>query len=266
MGVLRYKIINDLWKNRGRTLQVMLIIGIGAAAIGMILGTRDLVIPGMQDQWQAIHPASINFFVGPPVTEDELEVLKRTDDVKQVEGASATTIEWRLDPAGEWKQGGLNARADYESQQLNTLELLEGDWPDENALALGQDGDTFYGIPKNSTVYLRINGREEAFPLSGMVYNMFVQPAAFGGTPQFYASQETYERLTESTGFGQLLISTTYTEYSEEQTAEVADRVQDRLEDMNKGAARFLIDPNKHFFQDQLDGLFFLLGILGMLA
>ena len=39
MNVLRFKILRDLWVNRTRTIQVMLIIGIGSAAIGMILGS-----------------------------------------------------------------------------------------------------------------------------------------------------------------------------------------------------------------------------------
>ncbi len=56
MGVLRYKIYHDLWKNKGRTLQVVLIISLSAAALGMILGTRYLVIPSMQRQWRSRNP------------------------------------------------------------------------------------------------------------------------------------------------------------------------------------------------------------------
>ena len=29
---------------------------------------------------------------------------------------------------------------------------------------------------------------------------------------------------------------------------------------------RFITDPNKHFFQDQMDSIFLLLGVLGVLA
>ncbi len=63
--------------NKGRTLQVVLIIGIGAAAIGMIISVRNLVIPGMEDIGPEGNPAMINIFVDPPVTELEMEVLKR---------------------------------------------------------------------------------------------------------------------------------------------------------------------------------------------
>jgi len=65
MGVLRFKLFRDLWNNKNRTLQVMLIIGIGAGAIGMILGVRNLTVGGMQQIWRSMEPAMINFFVFP---------------------------------------------------------------------------------------------------------------------------------------------------------------------------------------------------------
>ncbi|MCK4829550.1 FtsX-like permease family protein, partial [bacterium] len=42
--------------------------------------------------------------------------------------------------------------------------------------------------------------------------------------------------------------------------------VQDKLEKQGKDSGRFLTDPNKHFFQDSMDGIFLLLGVLGALA
>jgi hypothetical protein len=98
MGVLRYKLIRDIWNNKGRTLQVMLIIGIGSAAIGMIIGTRNLVVNGMQGIWQAMNPAMINLFIGPPVDEAELFELGQVDGVEEIEGYNTATIEWRLSP------------------------------------------------------------------------------------------------------------------------------------------------------------------------
>ena len=56
MGVLFDKIWRDLWGNKGRTLQVVLIIAMGTFAIGMIIGTRNLVIAGMEEIWQHWFP------------------------------------------------------------------------------------------------------------------------------------------------------------------------------------------------------------------
>ncbi|MGB7115537.1 MAG: FtsX-like permease family protein [Anaerolineales bacterium] len=266
MGVLKYKIIRDLWNNKGRTLQVVLIIGIGAAAIGMIMGTRNLVIAGMEGMWHQIDPATINLFVGPPVNEDELAILKREEGVEDVEGFSSATIEWRLHPDDEWTQGGLNARADFQDQRINKLELIEGDWPNEEIILVGQDAEAFFGIPKFGQVYLRVDDKEYQVQLDGMVYSMFTQPAYFGGTAQFYTTRDNYDKLVGNGDFNQIYVSTAAGEYDEDTAAELADRLQDKLEKQGKDSGRFLTDPNKHFFQDSMDGIFFLLGVLGALA
>ena len=65
MGVLWHKVLRDLWNNKGRTLLVVLIIGVGAGAIGMIIGTRYLMVSGMKDIWTSSKQPMINLFVSP---------------------------------------------------------------------------------------------------------------------------------------------------------------------------------------------------------
>jgi putative ABC transport system permease protein len=244
---------------------VVIIIAIGAAAIGMILGTRDLVINGMQGAWRAMNPAMINLFVGPdPIDENDLLVLKSVDGVVDIEGMSTKTIEWRLNPNDEWQPGGLTFRPDYEDQKLNKLELIEGDWPSGKIVAIGQGDDQFHNVPKNGTVYLRVDDKEYTIHTGGVVYNQLQQPAYFGGTAQFYASQDEYERLVGDRDFNQVMVNGT--QYDEVKTAELADRLQARLEKMDSYLYRQILDPNKHFFQDELDGVFLLLAVMGGLA
>lgn len=265
MRVLWFKIFRDLWGNRGRTLQVMLIIGIGAASIGMIMGTRTLVIEGMQDMWQGINPATITFFVAPMINDDDLAVLQRVDGVEQLEGFSSGLVEWRLSPEDEWRQGTLNSRAEYAEQRLNKLELVENAWPQDEVMLVGQDATTFFSIPSDGKIYIRANQREYVVQIGGMIYSMFVQPAYFGGTAQFYVTQEFYKKLLDESGYNQFYVSTDFP-YEEAKATELADRIQEKVESMGYGTYRFLLDPNKHYFQDTLDGLFSLLGALGGLA
>lgn len=260
MGNLKYKILRDLWVNKVRTLQVMLIIGIGAAAIGMIIGVRNLVVPGMQDIWTSMNPAMINLFVGPAIDEDEVITLAHIDGVAEIEGFNSATIEWKVRPEDEWKPGGLTARADYTKQNMNRLELVEGDWPHGRVAASGQDA-LAYGIPDNSTIMLRVNDKEFRVPLEGKIYDQLAAPATFGGTAQFYVDQEFYEYMVGDRNYGRLLIKAPV--WDEEAVTELADRVEDRIKRMGSDSGRFITDPNKHFFQDQMDGLFLLLGVLG---
>lgn len=265
MGVLRFKIIRDLWTNKSRTLQVMLIIGISAAAIGMILTTRNLVVPGMQNAWQAFQAPMITMFVFPPVDQDQLDALARIDGVAALEGLNNTNIEWRLKEGDEWNPGGLTARADYGSFTMNKLELVEGEWPSGHTMLIGQGDDGFFGLPKQGTIQMRVDDKIYNVPIDGVLYNQFQQPAAFGGTAQFYASREEYERMVGNLDYGQILIQGAFP-YEEKRAGELADVIQERLEKEQHDTGRFVTDPNKHFFQDSMDGLFFLLGILAVLA
>ena len=264
MGVLWFKLFRDLWGNRGRTLQVVLIIGIGAAAIGMIMSTRNLVISGMQDIWRAMHPATINIGVDPTVNDDDLYVLKKVDGVQDIEGLSSTTIEWRSKPEDEWKSGGLTFRTDYKNQILNILELVKGSWPAGEIVANGQDNGTFFGLPPNGLIYMRINDHIFKVQLSGTLYNQLVQPAYFGGNAQFYVARDYYERLVGDRNFNQVLVSTP--KYEEKAAIDLANRLQDKLTKQGRDSYRTILDPNKHFFQDSINGIFFLLSVLGFIS
>jgi putative ABC transport system permease protein len=257
MGVLRFKVFREVWMYKSRTLQVVLIIGIGAAAIGMILGTRNLVIPGMQNMWRGIHPAMINLYIGPSISEDGLVSLKRESGVQEIEGFSTTTIEWRLSPNDEWKPGGLTMRPDYQNQVLNKLELVKGEWPTDKAIGIENGSDSFFGINLGAPVYLRINDREFYIRSTGVLYNQLSQPATFGGTAQFYVTIGDRD-------FNRLLVTAPV--WNEKSVQDLADRLQNRLEKQGITSSRLITDPNKHFFQDQMDGLFLLLGVLSVLA
>jgi len=263
MGSLKYKILRDLWVHKARTLQVMLIIGIGSAAIGMILGVRNLIVPGMQTIWTDMNPAMINVYVFPPISEDDLIILAHMPGVAEIEGLSSASIEWKLKPEDEWRTGGLIARQDYQNQNMNKLELLEGDWPHARIAVNGQEARA-YGIPDGATVTLRVNNREFQVPTRGKVYDQLTPPASFGGTAQFYVSREYFEHMTGETDYGQVLIKAPV--WDQTAVTQLADQIEDRLLNMGSESGRFITDPNKHFFQDQMDGLFFLMSVLGALS
>jgi putative ABC transport system permease protein len=268
MGVLRYKIWSDLWANKGRTLQIVLIIAIGTAAIGMIIGIQNLVIPNLQANWQATNPAMINLTVSPAIGDDDLLALKRVDGVVDVEGQSSTIIEWRVSPEDEWFPGGLIARADYEGQRLNKVALASGDWPHDDVFALERGHETFFGISEREQIALRINDREYLVQLGGLVYNQLVMPVNFGGTAQFYTTRDRYGELVGDRDFNQIMAVAA--EYDETVVIGIADRIQEKLEKQGRDSSGAgmdrVTDPNKHFFQDSLDGVFFLLAVMGLLA
>ncbi len=263
MGVLNSKIFRDIWSHKGRTFQIVLIIGLSAGAIGMIMSTRSVFIPGMQDIWQSMNPAMINIYTG-YVSEDELYVLKNVDGITQIEGISSTYIEWRKSPEDDWRQAGFSARTDYENQILNQLDLVNGQWPEGETLAIGQDAEAFFGIAPGEKIYIKLNDREIQVSLDGTVYDQLVQPAFLGGMAQLYASRDLYNEFVGPYGYNQILLSAA--EYDEEEVGLLADRFQEKLRKQGYESGRFIHDPNKHIFQDQMDGIFLVLTVLGFFS
>src|SRR5215510_10234990 len=128
MGVIWHKIWSDIWHNKGRTAQVVLIIAMGAFAIGMIIGSRTLIAEGLTSVWRASSPSMINLTVDPTVDDEMIQSLKSLRGINEVEGFSEQSIEWRLKPEDEWKPAGLIARNDYDDQKYAKITLLSGDW------------------------------------------------------------------------------------------------------------------------------------------
>lgn len=263
MGVLGFKLFRDLWHNMGRTLQVVFIIGLSAGSIGMIMGTRNLMIPGMQESWQSQNPAMINLFTG-YLGEDELIALENEDGVALLEGKSNVIIEWRSSPEDEWQQASFTSRVDYENQELNKLELINGSWPEDESIAIGQDAESFFGISPGEEIFLRVNDREYQVQIVGTVYDQLVQPAFLGGMAQLYATNEYYEKLVDTSGFNQVLVAAPA--YDEAVVTDLSDRLQEKLQKQGFESGRLIVDPNEHIFQTQMDGIFLVLTILGFVS
>jgi putative ABC transport system permease protein len=271
MGVIRHKIWSDLWARKARTLQVVLIIAMGAFAIGMIVTTRTLMVSGMEEIWRAVSPATITLWTNPRVGDDTIMALKRIEGLEDVEGYATTSIEWRLSPDDEWSAAVLVARDDYKDQRYTTLGLFSGEWPKENTLAVVQGGDVVYGIQEGGQVTIRVDDREQLVKIGGVIYDPVASPPSFGGPAQFYTTRDRFGDLTGDRDYNRILAGTS--EYDEGEAIATADQMKRKLEKQGSdsgGAAppdgRRVSDPNKHFFQDTMDAVFFILGVMAILT
>jgi putative ABC transport system permease protein len=270
LSVIYHKIWNDLWHNKARTTQVVLIVAMGAFAIGVIFGAKQLFAEAITDSWQAANPPTIQLAVSPTVDDDDLVAIEHIGGVTEAEGRVTGVLEWRLDPNDEWQPGGLNARDDYAAQELATLKLVEGEWPHKNTFALEVGADKYFGAEVGDTLHVRINDHEQMITVGGYVSNPFTQPPGAGGDLQFYTTRERFEELTGQVGFN--LVHAAGPVYNEVLVGETADRIEDYLEKENievRGAAlpygERTADPNAHFVQPMLDGVFLLMNVVGAL-
>ncbi len=187
-----------------------------------------------------------------------------------VEGIAQQAIEWRLSPSDPWRPAGLSARTDYDHQTLAKYQLISGSWPHKKVFGIGQGGDTAFDIHAGDRIYIRVNSRETTIAIGSVIYDQIVQPPSFGGSAQFYTTLEEFGHLTGSENYNRIFASTA--QFDPDRATAIANTMQDKLEKQNllvggaspRGGS--IADPYKHFFQDPLDGLFFIMGFMATIT
>lgn len=106
------KVWYDLWGDKLRTLQVVLVIALGSIAIGLVIGGRNLIDEAVTISYSAAEPYHIRVNVTPPLTKSQLERVGKIEGVAQVEGLLTGGVEWRLSEDDEWQRGSLRGRDD----------------------------------------------------------------------------------------------------------------------------------------------------------
>ncbi len=268
MNAIYHKIWRDLWHNKARTWQVVLIIAMGAFAIGMIIDARNLSREAITSVWRQATPPMMMLWVNPTVDDDGLTALKRIEGASVVDGMLTETIEWRRTPADEWQSAGLIARDDYDDQKLNVIHLLSGNWPQRNTFAVGKDSDTYFNIFEGDSLTIKINDKEREITVGGTMFNQLAEPLAVGGDLALYTTRQRFEALTGAGDFNVIMASSPL--YDETSVRETADRINRHLEkqDIESGGVgpqgRRTLDPSEHFLQNLLDGVFLILALLGL--
>ena len=273
MQVLWRKVWRDVWTRKARTFQVVLSIGVGVFAIGLTMGLLDIMEDRMTATWRSATPAHIwiggPFFgsrIGPGVDDDTIRAIGNMPGIDGAEGQISTRIRWKLRLEDEWEPARLTARADYGNQTYDVLTLDEGTWPVGGGVISERGTAGNFDVPLNSTVYFEVNERPRAMRVVGVAYDVLAEPVIFGGDAAFYVTRRDMAKLGGPTSFNQ--IKAALPQYDEEVAKERALAVTDRLDRLGirpHGTAE-TFDPERHFFQDTINGIFLLLVVMSFLT
>ncbi len=269
MNSLLSKVWFDLWSNRARTIQVVMVIGLGAIAIGLVVGGRNLIQGTIADQWKAAEPPNIKLSVTPPLTSDQLRSLERIDGVYEVEGLLNSSIEWRFPGETEWQTALLESR-EYTEQKMEVVDLVSGAWPTRNTLGVIKTADTLFGVGEGNTIEIRVNDQPRKYQINGTIKPRGPFPVVFVGRPVFYADPSTFTRLTGRSDFD--TIQTRDISFSQERAEATDLLIQDYFEDINVDSVGTLfpfqnriISPDIPPAADLLNAIFLILGLIGLI-
>ena len=272
MSIIWRKVARDLWRDKFRTLLVVISTAVGVFAIGLVFGLSGILRTRMTEDYQASLPAHVTIWWASPFDEAAVEAIRRLPGVDDAEGETVSTFRWKLEGDTEWRDraGMVTARGNYEAQRINLCDLLDGMWPSSSGthhtLAMEQQTARHFGIPLGATAIVELGRSERRVTVAGIVRDPNSQPPVLGGNAAFYATQETFAWLTnEGDDFRRLQVR--LDTYTEEIANEAGERITDRLERMGLSVSGYGVsDPAVHPAQETMDSLLLILTVMGSLS
>jgi putative ABC transport system permease protein len=265
MSIIWRKVWRDLWDNKLRTFLVVLSTAVGVFAWGLVFGLSDVMRTRMTESHRASLFPHIIFYTG-AFDQDVVEAIQRESGVADAESEDGTFLRWKFEGEKDWRDGYVLARDDYEAQRMNLLGLLDGRWPSGRKLAVERLSSQYFGVPMGTTILVEFGRNERHLPVEGIVRHSQVFPPQFGGDAVFFGDAETVAWLAgRPEGYNRLNVR--LESFTEEGANETADRIEDRLERMGVGVGFFeVVDPEVHWFQEQMDAVLLILTVLGVLS
>jgi putative ABC transport system permease protein len=258
------KVWRDLWRNKGRTLMVIMSISVGVMAVGMVVSGNILVLGQMARSHVESNPAHAMLWLRGFVDEDTIRSLKRIPSVKDIEGYAESGIHWKTNLDGEWQDGHIITYADFETQAFDRLTLKDGAWPESKQVGVEAAHIDSFGAPGiGGTIYFEINEHPRAYTVNGVMRNPWEWPSPFGDEAAFYVTQKDFTRIAGFYGFRSLRI--TVPEYSRENVQQAIDDIDDKLkaQGLSVGFSE-IFHPEEHYLQEMINGVGMVLAVMAV--
>ncbi|MGD8402473.1 MAG: ABC transporter permease [Anaerolineales bacterium] len=256
MGVIWHKIWFDLWHNKTRTLLAILSIAAGVFAVGAIFGMSDMLLANMDNSHHAVLPTHINVALSEAVDRNIILNLREIPGVEDVEPYNSVSVQYKLHPQDEWRQGVIQMRDNYDAQKYELVQLRDGHWPKgKNEISIERMAAQFLKIGIGDSVIFKIDEKERVIPVTGLIRHPFVPPPQFQDLAFYFMDSAGMERLGIPVGkFSSFYVRVT--PYSSDHSKEVATAIKEKLSKQDIRISGFVYeDPDKHWGRTFFDGI-----------
>jgi putative ABC transport system permease protein len=282
------KILRDIWRNKRRTVLVVLSIAVGVFAVGTVAIMRDIVTNGMAASYQAAVPPNAILYVDGSFDDDTVAAIKRIPQVAEAEGRRRGVVMFQHPQSDTWYPLTLYAAPDYGNIRIGILQREEvfgpdplrwpepGVYPPPDRQILIERTSQLPGVPMGLTPNARQgdtltvetpSGAIRMLPMAGMVYDSVHGSAPWAGGAYGYVTLDTMEWLGFPRTYNQLLLRVTGDQYDVDHISEVAAAVEHQLNRGGLEVSRTDIPTPGKLPQDALyQGLVVLLAALGVVS
>lgn len=264
------KVARDLSSHRLRTTLVVLSIAIGIFAVGVVLGTRQVLLREFAADFRASVPADATFRAL-DFDEDLVREVAAASTVERVQPRRSVTVPYELEGHDRERLISLESFPDFDDIRVGkVVPLDEAPWPPARGeivleaaalqVAEFEIGDELYVETQE--------GERVTLVVAGFAHDINAVPAQFLGFETGYVSVDTMRVLGQPDGYNQLAV--TY-EGDDPSWAEASRRARETREDSFEAAGVRVLytdvpEPGSHFLGDIFAAVSLLLLALGVLA
>jgi len=279
------KIMRDIWRNKRRTILVILSIAVGVFAVGTVAHMRVIVTDDMVESYEAANPPSAILYTTEAFDDAMVKAVRRIPGVAEAEARRVVIVRFRHPQSDTWYGIRLYAVPDYEAMRIGILrrELAYGPdparWPNpgiypppdrqilvERTSALLTNQGLAPDARQGDTVLIETpGGTNRPMRLAGMVYDSVHGAAPFTGMAYGYITLDTLEWLGVPRTYTELHILASGDRHDVAHIEEVANRVEHRLKKSGLDVSRVDIPTPGKLPQDGIfQALVLLLTALGV--
>jgi putative ABC transport system permease protein len=275
------KVVRDLWANKTRTALIVLSVGAGLFATGMILNAEVLLDEGLHGGYEAIHASSGIIRTNPVFAEDFLQTVRGIEGVADADARVHYITRFQFLPAAEqgaetsavdgartWKDVQIFAVPDYDAMRVNRIAPQQGSWPPpEHELLIERSSAAMLGAREGDRLIVETpGGGTRTIRIAGTVHDLIQLPAQLDGSVYVYVSFNTLEWLGLPRGLNELNILVDHPEDAAA-TQAVVGRVKDAVEAHGMAIPMdAAANPNDLPLGDVLEVILYFLGGLGFLS
>ena len=202
-----HKVLNDLWRNKTRTILIVLSIAVGLFAVGTIVSARAILSSGMAESYAAINPSTGTVRTLELFDEDFVRSVRAMGEVEEADARRTVGLRAQTGP-GEWANLTLFAVEDYGNIRINKISPESGAWPPpEREILIERAALPLIEAQVGDTLLIETpNEKQRELRIAGLAHDPAQLPAQIDGTPYGYISFETLKWLGEDYGFNELYL------------------------------------------------------------
>jgi putative ABC transport system permease protein len=281
------KVMRDIWRNKGRTLLVVLSIAVGVFAVGTVAQMRVIVSDDLVESYEGANPPSANIYPDGSFDDDLVEAVRGMPEVAEAEGRRSVIVRFQHPQAETWYPLRLFAVADYEDMRIKIIQPeIEfapdaQKWPhpstfpppdrevliERTSLLLSSHGLLPNAALGDVLLIETPSGKQREMRMAGLVYDIATGPAPWTGMAYGYVTLDTLEWLGLPRDYSELHILVAGDRYDVAHIERVVREVEDRVERSGLEIVRTDIPTPGKLPQDSTyQTLVLLLGALGIIS